>query len=63
MVENYGGTVPGSIPLTSLLQAAVNSSIQDNFTVKFTRDHRDSMRYLSTMTTMLTNIYEVCDKN
>ncbi|OXU29401.1 hypothetical protein TSAR_002197 [Trichomalopsis sarcophagae] len=58
LVENYGGTVSGSIPLTSLFQAAVNSFIHEDFTIKFTKDHRDSMRYLSRMTKSLTSKFE-----
>ena len=60
MIENYNKNYHGSIPLTSLLQASVNSLIQDSFIVKYTKDHKNSMRYLATMTTMLTKLYEVC---
>ncbi|KAL7287452.1 hypothetical protein TKK_0018557 [Trichogramma kaykai] len=58
LIENYGKSYHGCIPMTSLLQAGVNALVQDDFTVKYTRDHKDSMRYLSTMTTILTNIFE-----
>ncbi|CAB0032172.1 unnamed protein product [Trichogramma brassicae] len=58
LIENYGKSYHGCIPMTSLLQAGVNALVQDDFKVKYTRDHKDSMRYLSTMTTILTNIFE-----
>lgn len=49
-----------SIPLSSLLQAAVNCLVQDGFTVKYTRNHKDSMSYLSCVTKTLIKIYKVC---
>jgi ERCC4-type nuclease len=59
MIENYSKNYNGAIPISSLFQAAMNTLVQDNFSVKFTKDHKDSLRYLSIMTTMLTEIYEV----
>ena len=59
LIENFGKNYHGAVPLSRLLQAAANSCVQDNFTVKFTQDHKDSMRYLSVLTKMLIKIYEV----
>ncbi|XP_012232037.2 crossover junction endonuclease MUS81 isoform X2 [Linepithema humile] len=47
-----------SIPLPSLLQAAVNCLVQDGFTVKYTKSHKDSMSYLSCVTKTLIKIYK-----
>ncbi|KAJ8667433.1 hypothetical protein QAD02_009096 [Eretmocerus hayati] len=58
LIENYGRTYHGALPITSLMQAAVNSTVQDDFVVKFTRDHRDSMKYLSILTSMLIKKYQ-----
>ncbi|XP_015609411.1 crossover junction endonuclease MUS81 [Cephus cinctus] len=58
MVESHGNNKHTVIPLTTLLQAAVNSMVQEGFTVKYTNSHRDSMLYLATLTRILTQTYE-----
>ncbi|XP_011502987.1 PREDICTED: crossover junction endonuclease MUS81 [Ceratosolen solmsi marchali] len=58
MIESYGKNYHGAIPLTSLFQAAMNTLVQDDFNVKFTQNHKDSLHYLITITAMLTEIYE-----
>ncbi|XP_050445502.1 crossover junction endonuclease MUS81 [Cataglyphis hispanica] len=58
IVENIDKNSRFSIPLPSLLQASVNCLIQDNFTVKYTRNHKDSMFYLSCVTKTLIKIYK-----
>lgn len=63
IIESMGKNVRSSIPLSSLLQASVNCLVQDNFTVKYTRNHGDSMSYLSCVTKTLIKIYEVRIKN
>ncbi|XP_020284079.1 crossover junction endonuclease MUS81 [Pseudomyrmex gracilis] len=50
IVENTDKNTRFSIPLSSLLQASVNCLIQDGFTVKHTKSHKDSMLYLSYVT-------------
>jgi len=62
IVENTDKNSRFSIPLTSLLQASVNCLIQDGFTVKYTKNHKNSMLYLSCITKNLIKIYKVCKK-
>lgn len=62
IVENIDKNTKYSIPFPSLMQASVNCIVQDNFTVKYTRDHKDSMSYLSCVTKSLIKIYTVCGK-
>ncbi|KAL1453056.1 hypothetical protein WDU94_007232 [Cyamophila willieti] len=57
LVENYGSNMFLGLPLTSVLQAATNTEVLDKFTVKFTKNHADSMVYLQGMTTFLTSLY------
>lgn len=59
IVENYGNNARTALPLSSLLQAATNTLIQDQFQVKFTENQRHSMQYLSAFTLMLQHIYGV----
>lgn len=58
LVENYGSNMFLGLPLTSVLQAATNTEVIDGFTVKFTKDHADSMVYLQGMTMFLTSMYK-----
>ncbi|EFN89689.1 crossover junction endonuclease MUS81 isoform X1 [Harpegnathos saltator] len=58
IVENVDKSTRFSIPLQSLLQASVNCLVQDNFTVKYTRNHKDSILYLSYVTKTLIKIYK-----
>lgn len=58
IVENIDKNSRFSIPLPSLLQASVNCLVQDGFTVKYTRSHKDSMSYLSCVTKILIKIYK-----
>lgn len=58
IVENIDRNSRFSIPLPSLLQASVNCLVQDGFTVKYTRNHKDSMSYLSCVTKILIKIYK-----
>lgn len=58
IVESIDKSSRFSIPLPSLLQASVNCLIQDGFTVKYTRNHKDSMSYLSCVTKTLIKIYK-----
>lgn len=59
IVENYGNNTRTCLPLSSLLQGATNTLIQDQFQVKFTEHHQHSMQYLSGITMMLSHVYEV----
>ncbi|XP_071575988.1 crossover junction endonuclease MUS81 isoform X1 [Temnothorax nylanderi] len=58
IVENIDKNSRFSIPLSSLLQASVNCLVQDSFTVKYTRSHKDSMSHLSCITKILIKIYK-----
>lgn len=63
IVESIDKSSRFSVPLPSLLQASVNCLIQDGFTVKYTRNHKDSMSYLSYVTKILIKIYKVCKEH
>jgi hypothetical protein len=60
LVESHGDNTHTSLPLETLNQASINTQVVDKFTVKTTSSHRDSMRYLSTMTHLLSAAY--CNK-
>lgn len=60
IVEDYDKIIRTGIPLSTLLQASVNSLVQDDFIVKYTDSHQDSMSYLATLTSTLCKIYTVC---
>ncbi|KAK0085221.1 hypothetical protein PV325_005556 [Microctonus aethiopoides] len=68
MIESHGRNDKyGSLPMSTLLQASINSVVQDEFIVKFTNDHRHSMLYLAQFTESLTRLYKdkqliQCDK-
>lgn len=63
VVENIDKNSRFSIPLPSLVQASVNCLVQDGFTVKYTKSHKDSMSHLSYITKILIKIYKVCKKH
>ncbi|KYN43583.1 Crossover junction endonuclease MUS81 [Trachymyrmex septentrionalis] len=58
IVENIDKNSRYSVPLSSLLQASVNCLVQDGFTVKYTRNHKDSMLHLSCITKILIKLYK-----
>ncbi|XP_043282296.1 crossover junction endonuclease MUS81 [Venturia canescens] len=58
MVESHGNNQNIGIPLPTLLQASTNSLVQDGFTLKFTKNHKDSMRYLSILTSLIYKIFK-----
>ncbi|XP_023710532.1 crossover junction endonuclease MUS81 isoform X3 [Cryptotermes secundus] len=60
LVESHGDNMHTSLPLDTLNQATINTQVVDRFTVKTTSSHRDSMRYLSIMTRLLSSTY--CNK-
>lgn len=60
IVEDYDKIIRTGIPLSTLLQASVNSLVQDDFIVKYTDSHQDSMSYLAALTNTLCKIYAVC---
>ncbi|KAK2576055.1 hypothetical protein KPH14_007396 [Odynerus spinipes] len=57
IVESYEKFSRTGIPLSTLLQASINSLVQDGFIVKYTDNHQDSMSYLAILTNTLYKIY------
>ncbi|XP_015185776.1 PREDICTED: crossover junction endonuclease MUS81 [Polistes dominula] len=57
IIEDHHKIIRTGIPLSTLLQAAVNSLVQDDFIVKYTDSHQDSMSYLAILTNILRKIY------
>lgn len=62
LVESYGQNTHTGLPLTTLQQAATNTLVQDGFSVKFTDNLRATAEYLSCLTAILTNMYQVNTK-
>ncbi|XP_058796411.1 crossover junction endonuclease MUS81 isoform X2 [Phymastichus coffea] len=58
LIEHFGKTYHGTLPLTSLLQAGINTTVQDGFITKFTKDHKDSIFYLAAITRKLIRMYK-----
>lgn len=59
MIEEYEKGQRLTIPHSSLMQASINTLIQDGFSVKYTKNHKDSMFYLSSLTRILIRTYKV----
>lgn len=59
LIENRGNNQHIGLPLSNLLQAATNTQVYNEFTVKFTESSEDSMYYLSIMSNLLKRIYVV----
>ncbi|XP_042874642.1 crossover junction endonuclease MUS81-like isoform X2 [Penaeus japonicus] len=57
LVEEYGSKHM-SLPETTCLQAVVNTHVVDEFTVKITKDQRESAAYLTIMTRCLQSLYQ-----
>ncbi|XP_076222592.1 mus81 structure-specific endonuclease subunit isoform X2 [Nomia melanderi] len=57
IIEEYekGQRLP--IPHSSLMQASINTLIQDGFSIKYTKNHKDSMFYLSLLTRILNDVF------
>ncbi|XP_017890439.1 crossover junction endonuclease MUS81 [Ceratina calcarata] len=67
VIEEYEKGRRLAIPHSSLMQASINTLIQDGFSVKYTRSHKDSMFYLSSLSRILITIFKeknlsVCKK-
>ncbi|KAL0132662.1 hypothetical protein PUN28_000427 [Cardiocondyla obscurior] len=58
IVENIDKNLQFAVPLSSLLQASVNSLVQDGFTIKYTKNHKESMLHLSCITKILIKTYK-----
>nr|XP_034176005.1 crossover junction endonuclease MUS81 [Osmia lignaria] len=58
IIEEYKKEQRLAIPYSSLMQASINTLIQDGFSVKYTRNHKDSMLYLSSLTKILIKVFK-----
>lgn len=59
LIESHGNNAHCGLPLQNLLQASTNIQVQSDFTVKYTDKLSDSMFYLSVLTRILTNKFQV----
>lgn len=59
LIENRGSNAHLGLPLQNLLQAATNTQVQSEFSIKFTDSINDSMFYLSVMTNLLIKMFKV----
>ncbi|XP_076393272.1 mus81 structure-specific endonuclease subunit isoform X2 [Megachile rotundata] len=58
IIEEYKKDQRLTIPYASLMQASINTLIQDGFLVKYTKNHQDSMFYLSSLTKILIKTFK-----
>ncbi|KAK1126044.1 hypothetical protein K0M31_005571 [Melipona bicolor] len=58
IIEEYEKSQRLTIPHSSLTQASINTLIQDGFSVKYTKNHKDSMFYLSSITKILIRTFK-----
>ncbi|XP_050470339.1 crossover junction endonuclease MUS81 isoform X3 [Bombus huntii] len=58
IIEDYEKGQRLTIPHSSLMQASINTLIQDGFSVKYTKNHKDSMFYLSSLTRILIKMFK-----
>lgn len=59
LIESFGSDGHPRLPLSTLMQAATNTLLQDKFNVKFTESLRGTAEYLSCLTTILISSYKV----
>lgn len=59
LIESKGNNQFLGLPIANLLQAATNTQVQNDYSVKFTDSHADSMLYLSVLTNVLIKTYKV----
>ncbi|XP_053998116.1 crossover junction endonuclease MUS81 [Hylaeus anthracinus] len=58
IIEEYDKGQRLTIPHSALMQASINTLIQDGFSVKYTKTHKDSMFYLSSLTRILNKVFK-----
>ncbi|XP_043266273.1 crossover junction endonuclease MUS81 isoform X2 [Colletes gigas] len=58
IIEEHDKAQRLTIPHSSLIQASVNTLIQDGFSVKYTENHKNSMFYLSSLTRILNDVFK-----
>ena len=59
LVEKFSSEAHLGLPINTLHQATINSQVVDNFFIKKTNNHKQSMAYLSALTKLLTSIFKV----
>lgn len=59
LIESKGNNQFLGLPISNLLQAGTNTQVHNDFSVKFTDSHADSMLYLSVLTNILIETYKV----
>lgn len=62
LIESRGSNSHCGLPLSTLMQAATNTQVQNDFLVKFTNSTNDSMLYLAVMTNLLAKMFLVNTK-
>lgn len=63
LIESRGSNSHLGLPIQNLLQAATNTQIHNQFSIKFTESHKDSMVYLSVMSKLLIKMFQVGGRN
>lgn len=58
LIEDKGSNERLGLPLPTLKQAAVNTQIHNHFGIKYTRNHKESMLYLSVLTKIFIKKYK-----
>lgn len=59
VIEEYEKSKRLAIPYPSLMQASINTLIQDGFLVKYTKNHKDTMFYISSLTKIVKGLFKV----
>lgn len=59
LIESKGNNQFLGLPISNLLQAGTNTQVHNDYSVKFTDSHADSMLYLSVLTNILIQTYKV----
>lgn len=59
LIESRGSNSHLGLPMQNLLQATTNTQIHNQFCIKFTDSHNDSLAYLSVMTKLLVKMFQV----
>ncbi|KZC12994.1 Crossover junction endonuclease MUS81 [Dufourea novaeangliae] len=58
IIEEYDKEQRLTIPHSSLMQASINILIQDGFSIKYTKTHKHSMFYLSSLTRIFNDVFK-----
>lgn len=59
LVEKYGNAQRLGLPMATLLQAATNTEVVDEFIIKVAKSSEDSIRYLTSFTKQLVSVFKV----